>query len=163
MVGRGLLIINPPPLLCALLLGPTHPLSWRVPRALSLGIRQPRFAVDHSPPSGEVKKLWNFQSAKGQLSLYEFWGFPRVVAQYSIPVWFETASMGYRILTFQSNVALLSSGVEMSVKNYIASKHQDPITCGCSLICPKKGISSTYPSVYTKGITCSTKTGKQII
>jgi len=59
--------------------------------------------------------------------------------------------MGNWIMTFQSNVVLLSSRVEMSVKNYIALKHQHPITRGCSLISSKKGISSTSPSAYTKG------------
>jgi hypothetical protein len=64
---------------------------------------------------------------------------------------YEAASMGNWILMFQSNVVLLSSRVEMSAKNYVASKHQHPITCGCSLISLKKGISSTSPSVDTKG------------
>lgn len=149
--GGGVEACWVPPHPRLLLLGPTQPPSWRVLRALALGIRQPRFAVDHSPPSSEVKKVWNFQSEQGQLSLYEFWAFPRDVAQYSIPVWYEAASMSKWILTFQSNVVLLSSRVEMCMKNYIVSKHQHPITRGCSLIPPKKGISSTSPSVYTKG------------
>ena len=63
---------------------------------------------------------------------------------------YVAVSMDKQILKFQSNVVLLSSKVEMSVKNYIALKHQNPITSGCSLIPLKKGISSTSPSVYTK-------------
>jgi hypothetical protein len=65
-------------------LGPTQPPIQGVPAALSLGVKQPGRAADHSPSSSaEVKNAWNYTStppinlhgavfcqAQGQIYLY---------------------------------------------------------------------------------------------
>jgi hypothetical protein len=79
------------------------------------------------------------QSAQGQLSLCEFWGFPRDVAKGSIPLGYEAASMCNWIPMFQSNVMSSSSTVKTSVKNYTTSKHRDLITHGRTRHIPEKG------------------------
>jgi hypothetical protein len=55
------------------------------------------------------------------------------------------------ILMFQSNVVLLSSMVEMSVKNYIASKHRHPIYLWLQAHSPKEGNFFNFSFSLYKG------------